>query len=222
MTAPWQSAPPAGSEFSLRSHLSHLGLFVVGGYHSAVPTRQYGDKPAVRCSVVMLDGADAGNEFVDVMIFNSHIVKRLRGAAGTVVLGRVVLEPGAGANDRFDLADPEPRDEELASGWHRYYPNRLAELSAQIVATYHEEETRLKTPPPPPNGYSQAQTRPYQPQTQTYTNPPPPPPAPPMPTPPSPWGQTATPAPPVPQPQPSWASLLGGAAHPGDGSQPVY
>lgn len=140
MSMPWKNPPPATNEFDLINLAGELVFIVVGGCHPAQNTR-FGVKPVIRGAVVILTGPEAGKEYVDVLVFNSRIVRRLRGVVGDVVLGRIAID-ATGANRAVELEDPTPADEQIASGWHSYYPNRLPELMKLSVDAFVAEEHR--------------------------------------------------------------------------------
>jgi hypothetical protein len=186
---PWKNPPPATNEFDLINLAGELAFFVVGGCHPAQNTR-FGVKPVIRCAVVILTGPEAGKEYVDVLVFNSRVVRRLRGVPGEVVLGRISID-ATGTNRAVELEDPSPQDEQAAQGWHNYYPNRLAELTKltydAFVAEEHRQAQQAQQPPSPlprqaspASGASWGQpTQPVQPsqppawgQSTTTTNPP--------------------------------------------------
>lgn len=140
MNQPWKNPPPATNEFDLINLAGNLAFFVVGGCHPAQNTR-FGVKPVIRCAVIILSGPEAGKEYVDVLVFNSRVVRRLRGVPGDVVLSRIAVDP-TGVNRAVELEDPLPEDEAIASGWHSYYPNRLAELTKMMLDAFAAEEHR--------------------------------------------------------------------------------
>ncbi len=146
MSQPWTTAPEAGS-FSLQPYTGCLVLIAIGGYHANIQTRN-GPGDAVRAAVVVLDGAEAGREFGDILIFNNRPVRRLRGMAGQVVLHRIVVEIAQGGNNAFDLSDPTPADNQLAISWHNAFPGKLEALRRNVDSAYMTEERKLQQPQP--------------------------------------------------------------------------
>lgn len=191
MTLPWTTPPAASFEFGLNDHMNCLAFFIVGGLHSSVST-SFGDRDAVRCSIVLLDGPNAGNEFVDVLVFNSRPVSRMRNAAGSIILARITQGVGrAGSNPPVEMADPSPQDGELAANWHSFYPNRLNELRQDVMTSWQTYEAKSQSG----NG-SRAQSQPHPSQAGARPQ----------------WTQPALPPPPAPVTQqaapPPWQSSV--------------
>lgn len=143
MSMPWTNPPAASWEFGLADHVGTLAFFVIGGVHSGVWT-SFGEKDAIRCALVMLDGPEAGKEFEDIMIFNSRVVSRLRSAPGQVILARIAVVQGKGTQQPIELLDPTPADNQLAQSWHSYYPTRLNEMSLRAQASWQAEERKAQ------------------------------------------------------------------------------
>lgn len=228
MTYPWESQTPNASfEFGLADHVGSLAFFVVGGLETDVST-SFGDRDAVRCSLVLIDGPEAGKEFEDILLFNSRIVSRLRNVAGTIRLHRITYAEAKGGNNKpVEIVDATDADNELARSWYTYYPNRLQQMLAAVTASWQRNQQKVaqgqrvqSQPHPthagslrPSNGWNtQAQPPPQQPapppnwgqqppQQPGWGQQPPAPPAPPQqPAPPPNWGQQ----PPAP-PQQAWS-----------------
>jgi hypothetical protein len=203
-----------------------LAFFVVGGMHANMAT-SFGEKDGVRCSIVMLDGPEAGKEFEDIVIFNTRPVARLRNSAGNIILARIGMGQGKGGNNApIELLEATPQDQALAAQYHQYYPQKLEQLRQAAIYGFQMEERKAaqgmgrptSSPHPthagsraPANGYQQAPPPPPpgpppawsgQPAQAPPFAQPPAPPAPPT----DPWGQPAAapPAPPAPA-APPWA-----------------
>jgi hypothetical protein len=239
MTAPWKPANTPSSQFSLGNYVGNLLLVAVGGCHENWPLNN-NTIPAVRANVVVLDGPEAGKEWLDALMFAVMVVDQFRHEAGSVVLGRVVAKRGRGNNDMYWI-NPEvtPQDDQWARAWDAAYPGRLAQLVQIAQSAFAVEEAKLGSgyapqsqtapppPPPPPSAppayaqqqgappaYAQqpAQAAPAAPPAEAAPNFPPPPPA------------APEPAAPAGSPPP-WAPnahILGGPAAPGDTSTPPY
>lgn len=181
MTLPWTTPPAASFEFGLSDHLNCLAFFIVGGLHSNIST-SFGVRDAVRVSLVLLDGPEAGGEYTDVLLFNSRPVSRLRNAAGSIVLARITQGVGrAGNNPPIELADPSPQDGQTAASWHSFYPNRLNELRQDVMTSWQQNEAKSQSG----NG-SHAPSQPHPSQTGTRAQ----------------WAQPTLPPPPAPIAQP--------------------
>lgn len=221
MTSPWKPANTPSSQFSLGNYVGNLMLVAVGGCHEGWQLNQ-NTVPAVRANVVILDGPDAGKEWLDALMFAVMVVDQFRHEAGNVVLGRVVAKRGRGNNDMYWI-NPEvtAQDDQWAQAWNAAYPNRLAQLVQIAQSAYAVEEAKLNgghapqsqsspPPPPPPPAAPPAYAQQAAPPVPAY--PPPPP---------------AAPEPAAPAGSPPWAPapnahILGGPALPGDTSTPPY
>jgi hypothetical protein len=218
VTTPWGPPPAAAFEFGLADHVGVLAFFVVGGMHANMAT-SFGEKDGVRCSIVMLDGPEAGKEFEDIVIFNTRPVARLRNSAGNIILARIGMGQGKGGNNApIELLEATPQDQALAAQYHQYYPQKLEQLRQAAIYGFQMEERKAaqgmgrptSSPHPthagsraPANGYQQ-QAPPAPPSAPpAWSGGPPAPPAPPA------WGQPAAPAaaPPAPPASaaPPWA-----------------
>ena len=145
MTYPWETTAPAASfEFGLADHVGCLAFFVIGGLERDVST-SFGDRDAVRCSIVLLDGPEAGREFEDILIFNSRVVNRLRNVAGSTRLHRLVYAEAKGGNNKpVDLVDATEADNQIAMSWHSYYPNRLPQMLDAVMASWRANQQRAQ------------------------------------------------------------------------------
>lgn len=189
MAQPWKSATPPSSSFSLANYVGCLGFFVVGGYHPQFPLNNAGPTPAVRAAHVCLEGPRVGEETPDGLLFAVKVVGQLKDEApGTVILARVVAEPGRGNNQMYSLDTTiTAADSQLAGSWYQAYPQRLTELAQIAQANWqveegkrggHQQPQTQQTPPPPPQWNQQPAQQ--QPQWGQQA-PPPPPPMPPAP-----------------------------------------
>jgi hypothetical protein len=174
MVAPWQNPPDAGG-FKLKGYVGTLGLFIYGGYHAWTPA-PFERPGGVLMTQVVLDGPEAGTVNAKFINRNVRIMSKMRKLeAGGVVLGRIVTSP-VGGNDAYDLADPTPADEQIATGWHQYFPTKLTELSTDLVQSYQHDEASYQAqlyaeshaPPTPP---AQQQQRAPQPAQQQWVKP---------------------------------------------------
>lgn len=209
MTVPWGKPPPASFEFGLADLVGVLAFFIVGGLHTDWPT-SFGERDAVRCSLILLDGPQAGKEFQDVLIFNQRPVSRLRSIPGAVILSRIALVQGRGANPAVEMMEATPEDDALGLRYVSAFPNKLAEFRETVMYSYRVNEAKAaqgdgavrSEPHPthagtrtPANNFGRPQAQPAQQPVQ------PPPPVPP-------WGnQPQQPPQPAPVVQPpAWAN----------------
>jgi hypothetical protein len=191
---PFEGGLPADS-VKLKELVGCAVLVAVGGCHASVPTK-FDPKPAVRVCLVVLNGPHAGQEYVDVLLFNAQPVRKLRGVPGRAFVGHVDIDDVSAANPAPLLLDPSPEEYELAAKWHAQNPSRTAELVEIAVDVFNAFEVN--------NARPQQQSRPPV-QYQRSTPPSAPPPAPRSPQLPS--GQPFDPTPPDPP---------AGPAHPGE------
>jgi hypothetical protein len=141
--APWQTAPPAGRGF--KPYLGCLVLVAVGGYHDRI-SDGFREGPAVRLAGIVLDGPEPGAEIPEMTVSATRLVQRLRGMIGGVALGRVVGTPLPCDKTMYDLTDPTPADEALATGWHGAFPGKLAAITQSVQASFAVEEAKLHPP----------------------------------------------------------------------------
>jgi hypothetical protein len=121
----------------------HGCLLIVAptGYEDHIPTvhTEPGEKtPAVRATVTVLDGAQAGSVIEDTLIFPRVLIGQLRSKVGRLVLGRLVqgeaqkgknapwrLDPASAADtaqaeaylNRSRLTGPAPVQQAPQNGW---------------------------------------------------------------------------------------------------------
>jgi hypothetical protein len=156
-TVPWGKPPAASFEFGLADHDGTLAFFIVGGLHQSVST-SFGERDAIRCSIIMLDGKEAGNEYSDILIFNSRPVARLRNVEGGsgIVLARIAIVQGKGANPPVELMEATPADEALAGRYHQHFPLKLRSLLGATITSYQMNEAKARQG----NGRVQSQPHP--------------------------------------------------------------
>lgn len=176
MNAPWENPSASSNDFDLSSFVSCTLLFAVGGCHPNQATR-FGVKPVVRANLIALNGERAGTEFNDVLIFNSRIVRQLRGSAGKAILGVIVLDPNS-TQGALVLEEATQEMKDYATAFAASYPGRIEGLVKSAVEGFHVEEQRQQSAPPMPpqaapmrSAYGNTPIRP--------SAPPPPPPPPP-------------------------------------------
>jgi hypothetical protein len=145
MSYPWEgTAPPASFEFGLADHVGSLAFFVIGGLERDVST-SFGDRDAIRCSLVLLDGPEAGKEFEDILLFNSRIVSRFRNVAGTIRLHRITYGEAKGGNNRpVEIVDATEADNQLAASWYQYYPNKLQQMLEAVLASWKHNQQKAQ------------------------------------------------------------------------------
>ncbi len=220
MTDPWTQPelpfegglPPSTNEFDLKSLVGCAILIAVGGCHADMLTR-FGVKPVVRGACVVLNGPDAGKEYIDVLFFNSRVVRTLRGVPGRAFIAHVDIDQTT-TNPAVVLLDPAPEEYELARKWHADNPERTADLIRMMVSTFSQAEQAQA---------ANQQQRPAQQQQPARSAPPSAPPTGPN------YGRTPPPsAPPtIPlakdiPPSPTRASVRGEAFEPIPGDEPPF
>jgi hypothetical protein len=161
---PFEGGLPADS-VKLKELVGCAVLVAVGGCHASVPTR-FDPKPAVRVCLVVLNGPHAGQEYVDVLLFNAQPVRKLRGVPGRAFVGHVDVDDPSAPNPASLLLDPSAEEYELAAKWHAENPSRTAELVGLAVDVFQAWEVN--------NARPQQQSRPPAPQYQRSAPPAPP------------------------------------------------
>lgn len=152
MSYPLQ-APDPPSRFRASDCVGEVILVIIGGYHEALATKDYGVKPAERATVVMLTGRAAGSVFEDQIFFGNGQASQFRDkSGGDVTLCRIVKD---GKSIVFDRGSAY--DEEVANRWITSNRERLDGLRASAVKTFREAVVELaksapsgSTPEPSP------------------------------------------------------------------------
>lgn len=132
--------PPSVNEFELKSLVGCAVLIAVGGCHPDMPTR-FGTKPVVRGALVVLNGPDAGKEYLDVLFFGSRVVRTLKGVPGRAYVAHIDMDYST-TNPAVVLLDPSAEEYELARKWHEDNPERTEDLVRIMVATFQVESAR--------------------------------------------------------------------------------
>lgn len=118
MTDPFAppAAPSSGLDFAqLKGSLLLLEVLALEDHVPTVHTRPGEKSPAIRANVTVLDGAAAGEQYEDALIFPKVLQSQLRSRVGKMVLGRLgqgTAKPGQSAPWRLDAATPA--DEQVA------------------------------------------------------------------------------------------------------------
>lgn len=74
-------------------------------------------KDAVHASIVVLDGEEAGKEYLDEMIWGGVLVGQLKSKIGRKVLGRVAQWDTGKGNPAWTLADSDDADKKVARAY---------------------------------------------------------------------------------------------------------
>lgn len=139
-TVPWGVAPPAPKQ-TFGSFINCTAFWLHGGFHEAVRT-QNGDTPAVRGTLILLNGHEAGNAFHDFIIFNKNPVGRFRQAApGFIALGRIVQ-----VGQAIDFESPLASDEQMAYAYVQANPGHLENLARHAIQNFHEAVAKMNQP----------------------------------------------------------------------------
>jgi hypothetical protein len=172
MSAPWEDPIDASTRFNLSSLVGCSVLIAVGGCHAAWQTSRR-MTPAVRANIVAFNGEHAGQEFADVLVFNSKPVRQLRGCIGKSILAKVVLDVDS-VQGALTLEPVDEQMREYANQWNVANPGRVEGMVKSAIEAYEmAEAARLAQPPMPQQSYGPPA---YNPPRQA---PPPPPSAPP-------------------------------------------
>lgn len=114
-------ASPSGIDYTALQ--GALLMFKVLGVEADVPTAYSipGQKnPAIRADLTVIDGAQAGTELEDTLVFPRVLQGQLRSRVGQLVLGRLgqgVAKPGNHAPWRLEAATDQ--DKKMAEEWLR-------------------------------------------------------------------------------------------------------
>ncbi|GIG63668.1 hypothetical protein Lfu02_80400 [Longispora fulva] len=134
------AAPAAsgGDKLAERDVLGHLLIVRPVEYVEQITTA-FGDKDAVRVSVVDLDATDPdtgqpGHRFDDVLWFGGRLVGSLKRQLGDTILGRMAqgtLKPGATGKPPYELSDAtsDPSAVARAEAWIAANPRFTAPAS---------------------------------------------------------------------------------------------
>jgi hypothetical protein len=129
------SSPNPPVVFKPAEQLDQTAFIIVGGLHEAISTRSFGDKPAVRATVVMLTGPLAGSVHEDTLLFQSSIVSQLRDEEpGTVKLVRIVRNGERGVR----LDPPTGYDDKLANAFVADNPGALEKLRDSALRNFED------------------------------------------------------------------------------------
>jgi hypothetical protein len=137
----WTTPGPLG--ITLSDYVGQLVFVLVGGYEPSVQTG-FGDRPAVRATVVILTGPEANAVYRDALLFNSRVVQRLRGSVGQTILAAVVYGEGKGANAPVDLVDPGPAAAPVAQAFDQANPGLLADLLASTIESHRVQQVKTQ------------------------------------------------------------------------------
>lgn len=116
MTDPFE-LPASATGLDLKSLLGSLLLVTAHEVATGISTT-FGPTDAIRADVAVLDGALAGEEFHDTLIFPKVLQAQLRSRIGGKVLGRLgqgQAKPGQSAP--WVLTDPTDADRQLGLAW---------------------------------------------------------------------------------------------------------
>lgn len=150
MTSPW-AVPAPVSQFSLKDADGDTVIWLHGGLHQSVPTRDFGQKPAARGTVIVLTGRFAGQVEEDQMIFSARPlgqISQLQPAAAMLCRVRV--------NRSMSFDPPGAYEEQIAAQWMAAHPGELDRLRQAAVAMFHQAERRLITAMPLQHGPAQS------------------------------------------------------------------
>lgn len=104
------ATPAASSGFTFDDHNGALLIVEVLGVEEEIPTT-FGDKPAVRATVTVVDGDHQGDVYTDTLIFPRVLIGQLRSNVGQQVLGRLGQgNAKPGQKPPWRLEDPTPAD----------------------------------------------------------------------------------------------------------------
>lgn len=109
------AAPAAGVQWA--EYQGALLIFSVKAIETGISTA-YGESDAIRANVAVLDGAGAGEEHEDVLVFPKVLQSQLRSRVGQMVLGRLGQGQGKpGQSPPWMLEAATAADEQVAAQW---------------------------------------------------------------------------------------------------------
>ncbi len=113
MTSPF-GKPASTSGIQFADLKGRLLLIEPLGIETDIPT-QYGSADAVRANLHVLDGEDAGESYMDTLIFPRVLRSQLKSASTKYVLGRLGQgERKPGQSPPWKLTEATPGDEKVA------------------------------------------------------------------------------------------------------------
>ena len=127
--------PPAPNDFELKSLVGCAAIFIIGGVHPEIFTK-HGTKAAVRAAIVVLNGPDRGTEVIDVMLFNTRVVRRLRQGVVGKPYTLHVDEDAQYTQPAIVLLDPSEDERAAGRQWHIDNPGRAAELGEAVLLAF--------------------------------------------------------------------------------------
>ncbi len=123
MSSPF-AAPGTASGIDFKTLNGRLLLIEPSGVEAGIKT-SFGEKEAVRATVTVLDGPDAGEEYNDALIFPGVLIGQLRGRIGQKVLGRLAQgNAKPGQQPPWKLEEATAADQKIG----------LAHLSGSLAA----------------------------------------------------------------------------------------
>jgi len=129
--------PPA--QFKPADNAGEVILVIHGGYHPAVPTREYGIKPAARGTVVVLTGKLADTVIEDVVFFGARQSSQFKNAPGGDVLLCRIVKDGRAINYEPGSA----YDRKVAEHWIENNTDELEVLRDAAVRNFAEQCARV-------------------------------------------------------------------------------
>lgn len=111
-------ATASGNSANMADLVGRLLLITPTEYVAAVPTVN-GVKDAVRASVVVLDGPEAGTDYDDTLVFQGRLIGKLKGKVNSgKVLGRLTrVKATPGQQAPYDLEEYTPADAMVARSY---------------------------------------------------------------------------------------------------------
>lgn len=131
--------PDPPSTFNAQDHVNEVILYIHGGYHPEVPTKEYGIRPVSQGSVVLLSGRMAGSIFEDIMLYGPKSSQFRDWPGGDVSICRIMKK---GNGTIFDPASNY--DEQQANQWISANGSRLEKLRADSVKSYKERAVDIR------------------------------------------------------------------------------
>lgn len=163
-----QPFEPSTGELDLKA-LDGCGVIChVGGVYPDMQTR-HGPKAVLQTNLTVITGPHAGAEIMDKRIFNSRVVRGLRGDVGRSVLGHIALDYST-SNPTVLWQKPNQVEQDAAEKWVANNPGRCEEMLAIAISAFAaqqaEQPKRNAAFTPQPRG----EERPSDPPSFTQTS----------------------------------------------------
>lgn len=134
----WESPDPP-AVFTASDLVGEVIIVIKGGYHPAVATKEYGTKPALRATVVLLTGRAAGTVYDDVMLWSKQASQFRDNRDGGASVCRILAK---GKSTVFEPASDY--DKQMASHWVGKNAHRFEQLRLDAMRNFREAAIQME------------------------------------------------------------------------------